>query len=111
MPGKPIPESQRIDKLIERFAVLATEIDDLLPAWYRFNSEASTGDLRRDAWANADTKCIVMTGAALTELEAVLRTDAIERAKPRGRAGKYTKVEPDGDAPDERIGTPMYADE
>ncbi len=51
-----------------------------------------------------------MTGAALTKLEAILRSAAIERAKPRGKLSKYTKVGHNA-APDERIGTPMYADE
>ena len=62
---------------------MSTDFDKLLPPTYRFNGEASTGDRRRDAWANAD-RCVVMTGAALSELERVLRSAAIERAKPRG---------------------------
>ncbi len=84
MAGKPQVKLRNVANLCEWFTELAVDFDTLLPPCYRFNGEASTGDARRDAWSNAD-KCIVMTGAALTELEAVLRSDAIERAKPRGK--------------------------
>lgn len=101
MSGNPQAKIKRITDLVEWHKELSADFDKLLPSMYRFNGVASTGDRRRDAWASVD-KCVVMTGAALTELEAVLRSAAIVRAKPRGKP----KAEVD-----ERIGAPMYADE
>ena len=84
MPGRPHMQIKRIADLVEWHKELSADFDKALPSCYRFNGETDTGDRRRDAWANAD-RCIVMTGAALTELEAVLRSHAIGRAKPRGK--------------------------
>ena len=108
MPGRPLDKIKRIADLCEWHKELAVDFDKALPPMYRYNGEADTGDARRDAWA--DCGSIVMTGAALTKLEAVLRSAAIERAKPRGKPTKYTRVGHDA-GKDERIGTPMYADE
>ncbi len=101
MPGNPERKIKLVSNLVEWHKELSLDFDKALPSIYRFNGVASTCDARRDAWANAD-RCVVMTGAALELLERVLRSAAIERAKPRGRPKE--KV-------DERIGTPMYADE
>ena len=92
MPGNPQAKIKRVTDLAEWHRELSSDFDRLLPSCYRFNGVASTGDARRDAWANAD-RCVVMTGAALTELESVLRSDAIQRAKPRGEPSTYVKVE------------------
>lgn len=109
MPGNPQAKIKHIANLCEWFTELAAEFDKVLPHIYRFNGVESTGDRRRDAWADAD-RLIVMAGAALTKLEAVLRSAAIQRALPRGRASTCAKVEDDAE-PDKRIGAPMYADE
>ena len=106
MPGNPEAKIKRIADLVEWHKEFSTAFDRLLPHIYRFNGETHTGDARRDAWADAD-RCVVMAGAALVKLEAVLRSDAIQRAKPRGKA-TYVKVEAEVD---EGIGTPMYSDE
>ncbi len=101
MPGNPEAKIRRIASIVEWHKELSADFDKLLPSIYRFNGVTSTDDPRRDAWAEAD-RCVVMTGAALVELERVLRSDAIRRAKPRGRPKEKVDV---------RIGTPMYADE
>ncbi len=66
MPGKPQRKSRRIDEIAEQFAVLATDLDDLLPACYRFSGQPSTGDHGADAWS----------AAALNELRDILRDHA-----------------------------------
>ena len=54
---------------------LSDDFGKLLPRVYWFDGVTSTNDARRDAWANAD-RCVVMTGAALVELEDALRDHA-----------------------------------
>ncbi len=75
MPGRPQDKIKRIADLVAWHKELAADFDKLLPPMYRFNGVADTGDARRDAWANAD-RCVVMTGAALVELEDALRDHA-----------------------------------
>ena len=84
MPGNPEAKLKRIDNIVDWFADLASEFDKALPKIYRYDGQPPGRDRRANAWSNAD-KCIVMTGAALATLERVLRSHAIERAKPRGR--------------------------
>ena len=90
---------KRIADLAEWHKELSADFDKALPSCYRFNGETDTGDRRRDAWANAD-KLIVQTGAALTELERVLRSHAIERSKPRGKSAKHVEVGAGDNAPE-----------
>ena len=91
MPGNPEAKIRRIASIVEWHRELSTDFDKLLPPMYRFNGEPSTGDRRADAWSNAD-KCIVMTGAALTELESVLRSHLVTSTVNRGKRHGYTVV-------------------
>ncbi len=54
MPGRPQDKIKRIANLCEWFTELAADFDKALPPRYRYNGEASTGDARRDAWADVD---------------------------------------------------------
>ncbi len=110
MPGNPQAKIKAIAALCEWHRELSTDFDKALPSIYRHSGQKPGQDRRANAWGNAD-KCIMLAGAALTELESVLRSHAITKAKPPGRPAKYVKVEHDEDAPDERIGTPMFVDE
>lgn len=88
MPGNPAAKLKRVADLVEWYKELSADFDKLLPPCYRFNGVASTDDQRRDAWANAD-KCIVMAGAALTELESVLRSHIVTSTVDRGGRHRY----------------------
>lgn len=94
MPGNPEAKIKRIADLVEWHKEFSTDFDRLLPHIYRFNGETHTGDARRDAWADAD-RCVVMAGAALTELESVLRSHIVTSTVNRGgRYGYHVKAAP-----------------
>lgn len=88
MPGNPQAKIKRIADIVEWYKELSADFDALLPPIYRFDGVTSTGDPRRDAWANAD-RCVVMTGAALTELESVLRSHIVTSTVDRGGRHRY----------------------
>ncbi len=88
MPGNPEAKIKRIANLVEWFGEFSSDFDKALPPIYRFNGVTSTGDVRRDAWANAD-RCVVMTGAALAELERVLRSHIVTSTVDRGGRHRY----------------------
>ena len=92
MPGRPVTQLKRIANLVEWFSEIAADFDKILPPCYRFDGAVPTGDPRADAWAAAD-KAVITTAAALNKLESVLRTQAMLRAKPRGKSAVYVKVE------------------
>ncbi len=109
MAGTPERKIRLVAGLVEWHKELSNDFRKLLPGMYRYRGVNNSGDARRDAWSNCD-RLIATTAKALTELERVLRTAAMERAKPRGNPPKYTRVGRDA-GKDERIGTPMYVDE
>ncbi len=88
MPGNPQAKIKGVADIVEWHKELSADFDKLLPNIYRFDGVASTGDARRDAWANAD-RCVVMTGAALAELERVLRSHVVSSAVDRGGRHRY----------------------
>ncbi|MEE9128544.1 MAG: phage integrase SAM-like domain-containing protein [Phycisphaerales bacterium] len=53
MPGNPQAKIKHIANLVEWHKELSADFDKALPPIYRFNGVTSTGDARRDAWANA----------------------------------------------------------
>lgn len=87
MPGQPIYKADRIDKLIERFAVLATDFDALLPSCYRFSGKPPTRDARANAWARTDEH-IILAADALSGLQAILHQHAMLPAKNACATGK-----------------------
>ncbi len=54
MPGNPERKIRLVADIVEWHKELSADFDKLLPGIYRFNGVTSTGDRRRDAWANAD---------------------------------------------------------
>ncbi len=92
VPGRPLRQLKCIANLREWFTELAADFDRALPICYRYTGEPPTGDKRADAWAAAD-RCIVTTAAALSDLESVLRTQTMLRAKPRGKGKTKEEAE------------------
>lgn len=86
MPSRPLRKSIRLDKLVERFAVMATDFDELLPECYRFSGRPPTKDARANAWARADEH-IILAADALNSLQAVLSEHApLSVAKRNGKS-------------------------
>ena len=88
MPGNPQTKIKAIAALCEWHKELSADFDKLLPHIYRHCGEEPGQDRRANAWSYAD-RCIMLAGAALTELESVLRSHVVTSTVDRGGRHRY----------------------
>lgn len=88
MPGNPTAKLKRVADIVEWYKELSIDFDKALPPCYRYSGQPPGDDRRANAWAAAD-KYVVMAGAALTELEAALRSHIVTSTVDRGGRHRY----------------------